>query len=34
MNRTRLIAGLVIAVAVAMLFSTYVYRTFQRMANG
>lgn len=33
MNRTRLIAGLVIAVAVALLFSTYVYRTFQRMAT-
>jgi pilus assembly protein CpaB len=33
MNRTRLVAGLVIAVAVAMLFSTYVYRTFQRMTN-
>jgi pilus assembly protein CpaB len=31
MNRTRLIAGLVIAMAVALLFSTYVYRTFQRM---
>ena len=33
MNRTRLIAGLVIAMAVALLFSTYVYRTFQRMAT-
>lgn len=33
MNRTRLIAGLVIAVAVALLFSTYVYRTFQRMTT-
>jgi pilus assembly protein CpaB len=33
MNRNRLIAGLAIAVVIALLFSTYVYRTFQRITN-
>ncbi len=31
MNRNRMIVGLVIAVIVALIFSTYVYRTFQRI---
>ncbi len=31
MNRTRMIVGLVLAMTVALLFSTYVYRTFKRM---
>lgn len=31
MNRSRVTVGLVIAVVVALLFSTYVYRTFKRM---
>lgn len=33
MNRNRLIAGVVIAVVIAFLFSAYVYRTFQRVTN-
>ena len=33
MNRNRLIVGLVIAVLIAFLFSSYVYRTFQRVTN-
>src|SRR5215831_11209155 len=33
MNRNRLIDGLAIAVVIALLFSTYVYRTFQRITN-
>ena len=33
MNRNRMIVGLVVAVAVALLFSTYVYRTLQRTTN-
>ncbi|MBZ5501973.1 MAG: Flp pilus assembly protein CpaB [Acidobacteriia bacterium] len=32
MNRTRVIVGLVLAMAVALLFSTYVYRTFKRVS--
>lgn len=33
MNRNRMIVGLVVAVAVALLFSTYVYRTMQRTTS-
>jgi pilus assembly protein CpaB len=31
MNRTRMIGGLAVAMVVALVFSAYVYRTFQRM---
>jgi pilus assembly protein CpaB len=34
MNRNRMIIGLAIAVAIAFLFSVYVYRTIQRITNG
>jgi pilus assembly protein CpaB len=33
MNRNRMITGLAIAVAIAFLFSVYVYRTIQRITN-
>src|SRR5579864_2452355 len=33
MNRNRMIVGLTIAIAIAFLFSAYVYRTFQRITN-
>lgn len=33
MNRTRMIVGLAVAVVVALLFSTYVYRTVQHLTN-
>ncbi|HKD15886.1 MAG TPA: Flp pilus assembly protein CpaB [Candidatus Angelobacter sp.] len=33
MNRTRIIVGLVLAMMVALLFSTYVYRTFKRVST-
>lgn len=33
MNRNRMIVGMAVAVGIALLFSIYVYRTFQRVTN-